>query len=772
MKMAYMAAIAFLTGFVGDVVADDGQGLRETESLGTHYGPPDNAEDQFRFLWGVGFGFNYQKEVVPYFSDMCRMGLNTHIQGFGRHFYDLEADAPAKGMEKHQEAWRAYLDECAANGIGMIQQCPFASDKWLSSAYPRIRRDGSKNTRNLDASNPDALARSIRAAEALGRFCAHPAVIGIQNASEIRDRCHPSFTPEMRAAYRAHSGHDIPPEVLSSCSQDKTGRTPPVWTTLKDFPKDRIVDDDYPVLDFYVWSWKKGDGWCDWLTAVAQAAAKATGRDVFTMYDPSLRTPPMWGSGGDVTFLNHWTYVYPEPYNISYNISEQMSRARKRRQGVFAMIQAITYRSVVAPKGEHPANEPAWTAEFPNATYPTTPPDMIREAMWTVFSRKVDGIGFHGWNALWDGYALVKSNYLHPTNSGYRCANPHSREVIREVFDAAGRPLGPLFRAIPERAPKVAIVESYASMILGSRISWDCSGSFAGYGTAAVAANLMPAAFTEDEIRDFGIPDSVETLVMPSCDVLTRKCYEKIAAFKARGGRIVADKSLCPALKADALLPKIVTAFPPTSGDHDDGIASPNTGAEKRERSIRAAAAELRAAVGPKAAPYADSNRPDILVSARTYRTSDYVFAINDKRGYGEYVGPWRRIKEKGLPNSGTVTVNREAGAVYDLVAHSAVPFSVKDGKTSIDVSYQTTDGKVFLLCDRPLGELSVSVNGKHVAVTSPDKNVMIPIRLDGVGTKPRYAVLSDGRWEHDFQDLFGSIVVTNLADGRRISVR
>ena len=48
----------------------------------------------------------------------------------------------------------------------------------------------------------------------------------------------------------------------------------------------------------------------------------------------------------------------------------------------------------------------------------------------------------------------------------------------------------------------------------------------------------------------------------------------------------------------------------------------------------------------------------------------------------------------------------------------------------------------------------------------------MIPIRMDGVGTKPRYAVLSDGRWEHDFQDLFGSIVVTNLADGRRISVR
>lgn len=742
---------------------------REPVNRGTPYGPVGNAADQFRYIWGVGFGFSYPKGVLPYFDEMCRAGLNTHILGNAGFFQNLEADAPVKDIEKRQQQWKAYLDHCAANGIGLIQQCPFAWDQWLRKTYPRINRDGSEDQRNLDAANPEALARSLRGAETLGRSCAHPAVIGIQNATEIRDACHPSFTPAMRAAYKAYSGHDIPDEVLNATG-DKTGRTPPKWTTLKDFPADRVVDDDYPVLDFYVWSWKHGDGWCDWLTAVADRAAKATGRDVFTMYDPSLRTPPMWGSGGDVTFFNHWTYVYPEPYNIGYNISEQISRARKNRQGVLAMIQAISYRSRLAPIGEHPANEPEWTKKFPNAAYPTTPPDMLREAMWTVFSRRVDGIGFHGWNALWEAYTEVPHEYFNPTNRGYHCANPRTREVIREVFETAGRPLGPLFRAIPERAPRVAVVESYASMILGSRITWDCSGRSFTYGTVAVAANLMPAALNEDEIRDFGIPDSVETLVMADCDVLTRRCYEKIAAFKARGGRIVADGSLCPALKADAILPDVCADFPPTTDDHDEGKASPNVGAEKRERSVRAAAVALREAVGPKAAPYADSDRPDILVSARTYRTSDYVFAINDRRVYGDYVGAWKRVKEQGVPNSGTVVVNRGAGAVYDLVSHTAVPFTVENGKTSIKVSYQTTDGRVFLVCERPLGKLSVSVRGTRVTVTSPDKDVMIPIRLDGVGSEPYYAVVADGRWEHDFARECGCVTVTDLATGRAFS--
>ena len=58
------------------------------------------------------------------------------------------------------------------------------------------------------------------------------------------------------------------------------------------------------------------------------------------------------------------------------------------------------------------------------------------------------------------------------------------------------------------------------------------------------------------------------------------------------------------------------------------------------------------------------------------------------------------------------------------------------------------------------------------MTVTSPDRNVMIPVRLDGVDAKPRYAVLADGRWEHDFRNLSGSIDVTNLADGRIIRVR
>ena len=732
------------------------------------FGPLENATDQFRFIWGTDYG--WVSGVPPYYGDMVDAGFNLQIITSNER-YDFEHDRPSTNRVDGS-GLRAYLDRCLADGVAVVPRMNTTVNPVLLKKYPRICRDGSENRKNLDAANPCALARTRHSMADYAARLEHPAYAGVMIASEIRDNGHPSFTAAMRAAYREHSGHDIPEAVLS-CKADKTGRQPPHWRTLKGFPKDRVVDDDYPVLDFYVWTWQKGDGWLDLLTGMSDAVREASDGRLFTLYDPSLRTPPIWGTGGNVDFISHWTYGYPEPYNVSYNISEQLSRARKAKQGVFAMVQAICYRGRVAPIGEHPANEPAWTKKYPNARYPSTPPDLMRESLWAVLSRKVDGIGIHGFNAMWDAYERLPRPSFSPTNAGYHCSNPLTREAVKDVFSTVAIPLGPLFRVLPERAPTVAVVESYASLILGQRMTWDCQGVFFEYGVAATAANLMPAALTEAEIREYGIPDSVKVLIMPETDVLTRKCYEKIADFKARGGRILGDESLCPALKADGALPKIVQAFPKGESDHDVGETGSKASADIRERSMRAAAAGLKRLVGDVVAPYADSTTPDIVVSARSYKSSDYIFAINDRRTYGDYVGPWKRIKEKGLPNRGTVSVNRVAGAVYDLVRHCSVPFAVRDGKTFVDVSYETTDGRVFLMTEKPLGNLVVRKSGTKVTVASPDEGVLIPVRIDRPGEKPFYGVVG-GLLVHDFKEGLsaGAVAVTNLADGQVVLAR
>lgn len=733
--------------------------LAATASGQFDFGPIANPDDQFRFMWGTD-RWSSGVKVPPLYPEMVKTGLNTLISYMGADYiYDAAEDRPNVLSPKWHSDLRVYLDRCQTDGISVMAQYGIGRCESVRKKFPRVRKDGSANRGALDAANPQARAACSRcgaaAARTLGR---HPAVVGVQVESEIRDGTHPSFTPEMTAAYRRHSGHDIPKEVMASPS--KNGRQPPHWKTIPGFPADRVVDDDFPVLDFYVWTWRKGDGWHDWLTDVAKAATDEIGPNALSMYDPSLRTPPMWGCGGDVSVINNWTYVYPEPYNISYEISRQHSRAKPLRQDVWAMIQCISYRSHLAPKGDHPKDEPAWAAKFPKAQYPTTPPDLVREAMWAVFSRRVDGIGFFSWQSLFRREG--KSDYGETC-----CAFPETRDVIEESFHTVGEPLGPLLRAVPERAPKLAVVESYASMILGSRITWDCGGKFEDYGTALTAANLAPVSLSEDDIRNLGIPDSVKVLVMSECDVLTRKCYERIAEFKRRGGMILADADLCPALKADAVLPPIERAFPATSSDHDEGNGSVVSTAEMRERSIKNAAARLKALVGPRVVPYADADKDDILAYVRSYRNADYVFAINDRRTYGDFVGAWRRVKERGLPNSGTVTVKRAVGAAYDLVRHCPVPFVSEDGNTRISLDFPTNGGRLILLSPRPLSPLSVSVDGQEVTVTSPDKDVMVPFSLDGVGDKPFYGAVADGKWKRTFAMVSSSVTVTSLADGK-----
>ena len=62
------------------------------------------------------------------------------------------------------------------------------------------------------------------------------------------------------------------------------------------------------------------------------------------------------------------------------------------------------------------------------------------------------------------------------------------------------------------------------------------------------------------------------------------------------------------------------------------------------------------------------------------------------------------------------------------------------------------------------------------MTVTSPDRDVMVPIRVEGVGKKPFYGVVKNGVWRHVFADAAdlsavtsekADIRVTNLANGQ-----
>ena len=191
-----------------------------------------------------------------------------------------------------------------------------------------------------------------------------------------------------------------------------------------------------------------------------------------------------------------------------------------------------------------------------------------------------------------------------------------------------------------------------------------------------------------------------------------------------------------------------------------------------RDRKWRARAAALAKTCRQWAPAYVETDNQWMFLRTRTYGSADYVFAINDKRDFGDYVGPWRRIMEKGVPNEATVTIRRKAGAVYDLVRHEAVPFSVEGDKTLVPVKYETSDGRLLMVVDRPLGPLKfktrVAEGGVKVAVISPDADVMIPIKVTSATGKPFYGVVQGGKWMRMVKGASAdSIKVTNLADGK-----
>lgn len=699
-------------------------------------GPRMNPDDQFRFFWLY---------PIEYYPELVASGFNLFIYDcFGAYSFDS-----GRFDQKSAATRKRSMDRILADGCDYMEQLAFQQHKVFLKKYPRLLKDGSSHLRGADIGWSEAMAAALKGAkvtaESIGR---HPACIGIEPSSEVRDHSCPSSREYFARKYMEEMGEPVPPEV-------ENGRVAPHYLRISDFPASRIVDEDYRLMKFYRWFWKTGDGWNDYQTNVRDVFVQTLGRPLMSMYDPAVRTPPIWGSGGDLTHNNQWTYPTPEPYNVHYVISEQQAMARGvRGQKVVSMVQGISYRSRLAPKGVKVENEPAWVADRPNAVYITTPPDIIREALWACFAHQMDGVGVFAWRSLFDAAGPRMGKFAKDKNAAeYQFTNPETIHVISNVFNTVGKPLGPLFRALPERAPEVAVLESYASTFFANRGSWGWDGFIFQFGIMADTAHLQPYVIYEEEIARDGIPPTVKVICAPHCDVLTRKTYDALLKFQREGGIIVGDAHLVP-----GILPDIEVK--PFSRTWKDG-ASDNAALHK-------AAAELKASLAPFYRPPADSDNEDFITFVRTYRSSDYLFVLNDKRTFGDYVGQWKMVMEQGCPNSGTVTLRRQAGAVYDLVRHAKIPHRVlPSGETEVSLDYATNDGKCLLFTAKPLSPLSVSVDGGRIRVSGKDTDVMVPIEIRVGGEQPRFAVVRDGSycWDCPYP-IEGAVQVVNLADG------
>ena len=626
-----------------------------------------------------------------------------HLEDYGRVW---QAGEPTEAMSSDQVVQQGrMLDDMLRAGLrGLVYVYPgswVTNDAERRARYNRVDRAGrSRSNENVCGNFPEVrqFCYNIGASVA-GTFGQYPALDGSLIHSEVRDASDLCFHEHDRRAFCAAAGYDMPEQVA--------GKTGLRYTRIRNFPTNRVVKDDDPVLGFYRWFWRDGDGW-NRLHSEVHRGLKSTGRkDLWTFFDPAVRAPDLWGSGGDVDVISQWTYSYPDPIKIGQATDELFAMAEgKPGQQVMKMTQVIWYRSGTAPKlPEDESKRADWEKQKPEAPFITIAPDHMREAFWAKISRPIRGIMYHGWQSL------VETG----STTGYVFTNPATQGVLAALTRDVVRPLGPTLLQVPDGPTDVALLESFTSQVFAGRGSYGWSESWeADMHLILQWAHLQPKVlFDETVVRD-GL-DRYKVLVMPFCDVLTESVVARIKAFQRRGGIVVADEFLCPAIIPDIVLPSYKR-----TGKADGDKAA-----------LQALAVSLRRELDPFYTRYGDSANPDVVLRFRRYGDTDYLFALNDKRTYGDYVGHHGKVMERGLPNSATLSVKRKSGFLYDLVRHEAVPVKAGAGGLRFDVAFGPGDGRVLMLTSRRIGGVGLAAPRQARRGGTVDLTVSV---LDGAG--------------------------------------
>ncbi len=277
-------------------------------------------------------------------------------------------------------------------------------------------------------------------------------------------------------------------------------------------------------------------------------------------------------------------------------------------------------------------------------------------------------------------------------SGGYRYTHPQTQDELARLIREVVRPLGPTLLQVPPVASDVAFLESFAAQMFARRGTYGWGGNWSGDAYQVLLwAHLQPEIVYDETITTRGL-DGFRVLVLPDCDVLTQTVVERIKQFQSRGGLVLGDQNTAPAIKPDIVL----TGFPRTGHAAQDKAA------------LLARAAELRQQLDARYVRHVDCSNPEIIPYHRAYQDTDYIFVVNDYREYGRYVGPHGMVMENGLSSTGTLSIARQGGYVYDLVDHVQLPTQAAEGRLTVDVQLGPCDGRLFLVSSRAVGSVRV----------------------------------------------------------------
>jgi len=628
-------------------------------------------------MWGGGLGEIERLKEVGFTH---AIGLRADYQKIWKAGQPGKANKPETIRENITR-----LDDALAAGITICSQSSPGSFLRTMPEFQRVGRDG----KPYPTKRPDICPLLPKVQEFVylvgvsmcWSYGRHPAYGAALLHTEVRDQARPCFHPVDFADFKKSTGLDIPPEAAGPRGVD--------WHKIEGFPENRVIPDTDPIYLYYKWYWKQGDGW-NRLNSKLHHVLKDGRKGFWTWHDPAVRVASVFGSGGEVDVISQWTYSYPDPIRIGLATDELLTMASgaEHDQAVMKMTQLIWYRSQTAPEPEPgkpaPAWQAAWEREQPDAPFITIPPMHLREAFWTKIARPIKGIMYHGWGSL----VPVEGT------GGYRFTHPETRHELARLIRTVVRPLGPTLKAVSGVRSDVAFYECFASQVYARRGTYGWGGGWGGDAWHITQwAGLQPDIIYDESIEQTGL-DRFKVLFMADCDVVAESVLKAILAFQKRGGIVVGDDRLTPAIHPDIL----IETYKRTGN------------ARKDKDELLARAGKLRAALANRYDRYAKSSNPEILAYRRQFGDADYIFLVNDRREYGRYVGQHGLVMENGLPAETRITLNRPSGVAYDLVNHSPVDFRRENGRLAADFHLGPCDGRIVMVVPTAIARVKIGV--------------------------------------------------------------
>jgi hypothetical protein len=208
-------------------------------------------------MWGLGG----TKGVVEAIPTLKSIGF-THCLGLGVDYQKIwdEGAAALPGTPESIREGREMLNSALENDLKIIVSA--APGRWLRTApvgepYRRIDRKGNHYPHeDISGLFQPVQDFCFQTGAALGRAYGDlPAFDAALLHTEVRGESQVSFHPEEIAAYQKASGAEIPAEVTIKNGVE--------YAKQKDFPANRVIADDNPILKYLAWFWQKGDGWND-----------------------------------------------------------------------------------------------------------------------------------------------------------------------------------------------------------------------------------------------------------------------------------------------------------------------------------------------------------------------------------------------------------------------------------------------------------------------------------------------------------------------------